>query len=44
MRTITCFADRKLRVCCHQRSPALEARAVIVSYINSTFLEGFDFW
>ena len=43
MRTITCFGDRKLRVCCHQRWPALEVRAAIVSYINSTFLAKFRF-
>ena len=43
MKTITCFADRKLRVCCHQRWPALEVRAAIVSYINSTFLAKFRF-
>ena len=37
MRTITCFGDRKLRMCCHTRWPALEVRAAIVSYINSSF-------
>ena len=43
MRTITCFGDRKLRMCCHPRWPALEVRAAIVSYINSSFLAKFRF-
>ena len=42
MKTITCFGDRKLRMCCHPRWPALEVRAAIVSYINSSFLVNFD--
>ena len=43
MRTITCFGDRKLRMCCHPRWPALEVRAAIVSYMNSSFLAKFRF-
>ena len=43
MRTITCFGDRKLRMCCHPRWPALEVRAAIVSYINCSFLAKFRF-
>ena len=43
MRTITCFGDRKLHMCCHPRWPALEVRAAIVSYINSSFLAKFQF-
>ena len=43
MRTITCFGDRKLHMCCHPRWPALEVRAAIVSYINSSFLAKFRF-
>ena len=43
MRTITCFGDRKLRMCCHPRWPALEVRVAIVSYINSSFLAKFRF-
>ena len=31
MRTITCFGDRELRMCCHPRWPALEVRAAIVN-------------
>ena len=38
MRTITCFGDRKLRMCCHPRWPALEVMAAIVSYINSSVM------
>ena len=37
------FGDRKLRMCCHPRWPALELRAAIVSYINSSFLAKFRF-
>ena len=43
MRTITRFGDRKLRMCCHPRWPALEVRAAIVSYMNSSFLAKFRF-
>ena len=35
------IGDQKLRMCCHQRWPALEVRAAMVSYINSTFLAKF---
>ena len=38
MRTITCFGDRKLRMCRHPRWPALEVMAAIVSYINSSVM------
>ena len=30
-------------MCCHPRWPALEVRAAIVSYINSSFLAKFRF-
>ena len=36
MRTITCFGDRKLRMCCHPRWPALEVMGG--SYINSSVM------
>ena len=43
MTTITGFGVGKLRMCCYPRWPALEVRAAVVSYINSSFLAKFRF-